>query len=184
MVALERSTPYTPWPAGRANAYAAEIERVATGVFGSVVNLAAPLVSVSRTSVFNVSNTLDTVVPWQTADEDPNVWWDPSVPTRLTCRTPGLYICIAQVRYPSTTAVGVRNSLMLKNGTSPGANSFANQSQPGSTSGAGPTLSYAKKVRLLVGEWLALNVYQTSGGTMALQTDFGGTTFDVFRIGP
>ena len=184
MPALTRSVAYTPWPAARGNEYATEIERLATGLFGNLVNLAAPLVSVSRTSTFNVGNTLDTVVPWQTADEDPNIWWDPSVPTRLTCRTPGLYICIAQVRYPATTAVGVRNSLMLNNGTSPGANSFANQSQPGSTSGAGPTLSYAKKVRLLVGEWLALNVYQTSGGTMALQTDFGGTTFDVFRIGP
>lgn len=184
MPALARSTAFTPLPAARLNDYATEIERLAVGLFGNLVSLTAPLVSVARTSTFSVATNVDTVVPWQTADEDPNSWWDPGVPTRLTCRTPGLYIAMAQVRWPSTTATGVRNSLMLKNGTAPLANSFANQSQPGSTTGDGPTLSYGRKVRLLVGEWLALNVYQTSGAAMSLQVNYGSTSFDVFRIGP
>lgn len=177
-------TPFQVLPAAQLNEMAREIERVSEATLGSVDNLSRPLVTVRRTSAQSIANNTDTIITWQTSDDDPEGMWDPGDPTRLTVITAGLWLAIAQIRWNNNSATGVRNSLMLKNGTNPVTNPFANASQPGSTTGAGPTLSYVKTIRCAAGDPLYLNVYQTSGAAMDVLTNYGGTTFGMVWLGP
>ena len=178
MATLTRVSQYTVASASVLNSWATEIERVEVGTFGSLSNTAKPLVKAIRTSVYTVAASTDVVIPWQSAD-DPTGMWDAGTPTRLTVNTAGLLLCIAQLRWPNTTATGVRNSVMMLNGTTPLTHSFANDSRPGSTTGDGPTNNYAALIRCVIGDALYLNAYQTSGGSMDLQTNYGSTTFSV-----
>lgn len=183
MVALERSTPYTPWTAGRANSYATEIERLATGLFGSLTNTTRPLTVVRRTSNLAVLNNTPLVITWQTASKDSAQlpMWDPGTPSVLTVRTAGQYLLLGQVLW-DVGSTGIRASALLKNATTD-AGSIGDNAVP-AISGAFLSTATIGVEQLVAGDLIRLDGYQTNGANLNMLTTKGGTRLAALWLGP
>jgi len=184
VTALTRSTAYTPWPAARANAYADEIERLATGLFGNLTNTARPLTIVRRTSNLTIATNLAVIVTWQTASLDSAQlpMWSASTPTILTVRTPGQYLLMGSIRWDGGSA-GIKVSALLKNALND-LGSVGSNAVPGLSSGeAAPTPTFGVEP-LVAGDLIRLDCYQTSGADRTLVTDKGGTRLAALWLGP
>lgn len=44
-----------------------------------------------RVAALNIANGTATPIPWDTRDYDTDGMWSPALPTRFTCKTPGVY---------------------------------------------------------------------------------------------
>ena len=184
MPALTRSVAYTPLPAARLNAYADEIERLASGLFGNLTNTARPLTIVRRTSSLSVANNTGVIITWQTASVDSVQlpMWDPGSPTILTVRTPGQYLLLGTIRWDGGTT-GIKASALLKNALND-AGSIGSNGLPALSGGqAAPTPTVGIEP-LVAGDLLRLDCYQDSGATRTLVTDRGGVKLAALWLGP
>jgi len=83
------------------------------------IKITVPTVRVQRLVAQAMTNGADTYMTPSASVWDNNVFWNPTVnPTRLTIRTPGLYIVGARMIW-SATAGGIRYTEMRLNRTSP-----------------------------------------------------------------
>ena len=184
MPALTRSAAFTPLPAARLNDYATEIERLASGLFGSLTNTARPLTIVRRASSLSIATNLAVIITWQTASVDSAQlpMWSPSTPTLLTVRTPGQYMFLGTTRWDGGT-VGIKASAILKNATGD-TGSIGSNAVPALSGGEqAPTPTIGVET-MAAGDLIRLDCYQTSGATRNLLTEKGGTSLTALWLGP
>jgi len=112
--------------------------------------------------VFDIVQSGDTAMHDNTTDN-----------SRITIRTPGKYALTGQISYASN-ATGVRKCLIVKNGTTVLAEADIPAIAGGITSvvGAGPVI-----VPLAAGDYVELQAYQSSGGALATDVSFVGSTW-------
>lgn len=193
MPALTRSAAYTPLPAARLNAYANEIERLASGLFGNLTRTSRPVFKVERTSNLAIATGTDTTVTWQSEVNDPDNMWDPGVPKRININQAGDWLLICQERYLASTA-GSRAGKIMVDGENVFANSVASAKSPAQNDGEGITMQIATFARLAQGQGLYVNTWQSSGANQDLiykghlitgtNFGFGGTWFAGLWLGP
>lgn len=166
------------------NPWATEIERLATGLFGSLSNTARPLTIVRRTSSLSVANNTALIITWQTATVDSAQlpMWDPGAPSLLTVRTPGQYLLLGTERWDGGTT-GIKASALLKNALND-AGSVGSNAVPALSGGQpAPTPTFGIE-QLAAGDLIRLDAYQDSGATRLLVTDRGGTRLAALWLGP
>jgi hypothetical protein len=122
--------------------------------------------AVSLTSNFNISNGADTVITWSAAEYDNNTMFSAGTPDRLTIKTAGVYIVTATICYPSNSN-GERIAWIQKNGTT--ATRWGNRRGGGWTTG-NTEFSIAAQITCAVNDYIQIGTYQSSGGTLALQS--------------
>lgn len=186
MAQLTRSDAFTVLPAARLNAYADEIERIATAIFGNLTNTAAPLFRVRRTSDKIIPNNDFTILDWQTADDDPDGMWDPGTPEFIGIRTPGVWTFQGAFRISAQT--GFRINEITLNSTNSGVTSTAvmANTQIGRDSGYGNVVPISWTARLDEGDIIRNYAFQTSGVTLTLPAaqNPAGCSLAGFWIGP
>lgn len=184
MVSMPLQAPFTPVSADDLlNVYAARIDELATAIFGNVTNALAPLVKVRRTSNLSLVTATDTIITWQTVDDDPDDMWDAGAPTQLTVNTSGVWAFVGQQRYDANVT-GVRSGKILYGGTSVSTNCIGvSPSVPGEASQPGPTLQVVALIRAVAGQPVYSTGFQNSGGGLNLETDLGGTYLAAFFLG-
>ncbi|WP_433024699.1 hypothetical protein [Actinomycetospora sp. CA-053990] len=176
-------------PAWQLNALRNEIERVVIATFSDNTRTNKPLFKVRRTSNQSITQNTDTLVVWQTYSEDPDGMWDPAVPNRVTSKRAGVWLLMAQERYP-LSASGDRAGKIMWNGTSVFDNSIASYKGAARNDGEGTTLSLGCIKRLGVGDAIYLNTWQSSSTAQNLTSgaaeddDFGGTWLSGVWLGP
>jgi hypothetical protein len=182
---LTRVTAFTPLTAANLNADKDEIERLATGLFGNTTNTSRPRFLVKRTSTLSISNTTDTVVTWQSAVSDPRGMFDAGTPTVITVQSGdgGDWLLIGQERWPAS-ASGSRAGKILLNGSNPNTNALSSGKLPGQSDGEGTTVGLIALARLVAGDVLGLNAWQSAGSSQTLEITNGGTFFGGVWLGP
>lgn len=98
--------------------------------------------------------------------------------SRLTCVTPGTYQVSGYIAFDAN-ATGVRYLALYKNGALVGYPSTI----PASSAGVSSSLALSHIIQLVVGEYLEVKAYQSSGGALNV---FGGssrTVFSAVRVG-
>ncbi len=193
MVALTRSTAYTPLPAARLNEYATEIERVVTGTFGDLTRTARPIFKVERTSLLSVVSGIDTVVPWQSPVADSDAMWSAGTPTAVVAKKAGVWFLLHQQRWP-IHATGSRTGKIMINGTNVFANGIASSKLPSQNDGEGTTVQISALAVLGAGDIIYQNAWQSAGVNQDLIhrthsvggviSGFGGTYLSGVWLGP
>jgi hypothetical protein len=113
--------------------------------------------------------------------------WVASQPTQLTVQTAGIYWLFSQTRWPtiaSPTLNTVCASNLMVNGTTPSSNTIAANLIPLVSNGAGPGNQCGAIVNLAAGSTVYLDVWQSSGGSLTLPTNFGGTFLGAIFLTP
>ncbi len=117
---------------------------------------------VVRTTTQSATNSSDTLVSWSSTLRDDASFWAAGSPTKLTAPQSGWYTISATVRWASSTA-GQRFMWFKINGAFP-------SQTPGSSLSAGVGGDYATnashQVYLSKGDYVELDVFQTSGGSL------------------
>lgn len=99
--------------------------------------------------------------------------------SRLTCNTPGIYLIIASVDF-DITDVGSRNIAILRNGIT-----VAQQSNKG-TPDTFSSLTISTLLYLDVGDYVEVDIYQTSGIALNVrgqQNSSSSSVFSMIRVG-
>lgn len=118
---------------------------------------------VKMTAVQSIANGADTKIAWDSEDSDPNNMHDNSTnPSRITVPDSGLYSVDTCIMW-NTNATGGRYVSVWKNG----AASIGGNSVP-PTSAFETRQSFTKKIILAASDYLEINVYQSSGGTLGV----------------
>lgn len=145
-------------------------------VWASPVASNSPSVRVYRSTVQSIPSGGWTKVTFDSVRHDNGgPHWLASAPTRLTCKVAGTYQVSSQATFV-TTAGGYHRiaQILLNNATTIGTAGMA-----GATIAAGP-YPYAPPVslvRLSVGDYVELSVYQDSGSAVNLQNSDVGTSW-------
>lgn len=139
-------------------------------------NSQRPCVIAKQTTGQTISNTTDTLVNFQTAVVNTDNMWTASVPNQITIQHAGIYFVFSQARYPAVVSNALNQVLtasLLANGTS-FANAVATMGiiPPATGSGTGACFTV---VNLAANATLYLNLWQSTGGSVTLGTDGGGT---------
>lgn len=139
----------------------------------------------------STENGAGTPITFDVEDVDTDNMHDAVDTTRVTARTPGLYLAIGTMLYDGVSAAGARAAFIRANGvpgsvpTAPGPVVVQHVPAPGGATTILQAIGYA---RMVAGDYLELLALQTSGGALnvfASEGTFGTyTTFDVLRIGP
>jgi len=135
-----------------------------------------PCVIAKQTTGQTISNTTDTLVNFQTAVVNTDNMWTASAPNHITIQHAGIYFVFSQTRYPAVPSNALNQGLtasLLANGTS-FANAVATMGMipPATGSGTGPCFTV---INLAAGATLYLNLWQSTGGSLTLGTDGGGS---------
>lgn len=159
------------------NTLAAEVDALGAGC------------TVRRTSTqTGILTGTDFVVSWQALTFDTiGGMWSASTPTAVTIVIPGVYACTLQERWSPSggNGTGQRAGKIMLNGSSVFNNSQASDKRAADGTAEGVTLSMTTVLRLVAGDQLYCNYWQSSGSTISgLHTDYGGTFFSVNRMGP
>lgn len=114
-----------------------------------------------------ITSAINTYVAFDAEDYDTDGIHDTAVnTTRLTIKTPGLYIVQAGIVWPTTSATGMRHVVIQRNRT----DSLSEQDSPGSTV-AGPVMTTGGVYNLAAGDYLEVLVRQDSGGSLTIPAD-------------
>jgi hypothetical protein len=183
---MPRQTAFTPVSSSLLlNVYAAEIERVVSGTFGSLTNLSRPRFLVARsTDLTGISSATDTTITWQTVVSDPRSMWSAGVPNVVTVKDAGDWVLFGQQRWGGSSASRVGKT--LKNGTNPNVAGVTQSSVTmlASTAAEGTTMGVFALTRCAVNDLLYFSGWQNSGSAQSLLVDFGGTYFGGVWLGP
>jgi hypothetical protein len=137
-----------------------------------------PCVIAKQTTGQAIANITDTLITFQSAAVNTDNMWTASVPSQITIQHAGIYFLFAQVRWPTigspTFATACALNLMV-NGTNAGVNTIASQLLPFVSAGAGSGEQCGVIVNLAVGATVFVDAWQSSGGSVTLPTNFGGT---------
>lgn len=129
--------------------------------------LIPPACRVRHSVNLSVSSATLTVHPFDTERFDTDTMHDPTTnPSRLTCRTAGMYLIGCCVEWAASTS-GYRLLLLRLNGTTGGpTNGYLAESlvDPAPTGETSQTLSVM--VRLAVGDYVEILVVQTTGAAL------------------
>ena len=131
-----------------------------------IVIFPSPAAAVSLTSDLNIANGTDTVITWSAAEYDNNSMFSAGTANRLTIQTAGIYVVTATVCYPSNSN-GERIAWIQKNGTN--ATRWGNRRGGGWTTG-NTEFSVTAQITCAVSDYIQIGTYQSSGGTLALQS--------------
>jgi hypothetical protein len=134
---------------------------------------------VHRTNALTLTTTTDTTVPWETVESDPYGFWDAGSPNVLTCRVPGRYMAVADVRFAGN-ATGVRAGWIEVNTTTPVGR------VRGAAAPSAPTqLSVVSQAfTLAANDTVRLRVEQTSGGNLDLLVAGTAPSLSLIYLGP
>jgi len=126
-----------------------------------------------------ISNGADSVVSWASATYDNDTMFSAGTPNRVTVKTAGIYVVTSTIVWPSNNT-GERISWIQLNGST--ATRWGNRR--GGAWSSGPTeYSIAAQIKCAVNDYIQLGVYQSSGGSLDLQSaGTGGTQMEVARI--
>lgn len=98
-----------------------------------------------------------TLVTFASAPLNDGLMWSAADPTKLVCKVAGQYDLSANVEWDASNTAGGRAAAILKNGTAVARDDAAGVARCNSTS---------TNVDLAVGDYVQLQVYQTSGGNL------------------
>jgi hypothetical protein len=124
--------------------------------------LTVPSARVRRTTAQSIVNGTMSVVGFDTVDHDTNTLWSSGASSRLTIKTPGLYLVSANVDWVNNAA-GSRDCWVQRNGNS--LDRVA-ETMGGPATTGDSRQNLASVVRLAAGDYLELGVYQGSGGAL------------------
>jgi hypothetical protein len=113
--------------------------------------------------------------------------WTASVPDRLTIQHGGIYTLFSEVRWPtfgSPALTIVCASNVMTNGTNVTTNTIASNLLPMVNGGAGCGTQCSTLVNLAAGATVFLDVWQNTGASQTLKTDFGGTFLGAIFLTP
>lgn len=130
------------------------------GTINAIANRGA---RVRRSTNQTIANATMTAVSFDTERWDTDAIWDSSQPTRLTCKTAGVYVITGHVRWDNNTGGTYRLATIRLNGTTEIAR------QTGVLSAYGEA-SVSTVYKLAVNDYVELCVYQDSGGDRTLET--------------
>jgi hypothetical protein len=142
-----------------------------------------PALNVFINTPQTIANNTDQTVSWNAASINNDVMWAVGSPTKVTIKTGGVYIAVAQVHF-TANANGIRASHIMLNGTNIIANSVAVTAVNRLNAGAGNAFTaMTNPMRLAPGATIYLSVFQNSGGGLNVDTPESGTYLSVFRWG-
>jgi hypothetical protein len=121
-----------------------------------------------------------TVISWDSARLDNEGMWSSATPSVATIRTSGLYTIGLQAILSGTVGTGHMWGFITVNGTDVKNNTEVFLG----TSGDGRAAAGSQPQRLVAGDVIRSQVHQTSGGSLSLQSDHGGTKMSIMRIAP
>lgn len=158
------------------------------GQFGHPRGGVTPACRVYATSNQTITNNVSTPLNFDTVRFDTDgIFQKTTFPTRLTCRTPGIYMIFGSIRF-AANATGYRNLQVNWNGDPTAAGfpsqriAFQQQINVGGADAA--NLSIATGWQLASGDYLELVVNQTSGGNLDVTaTTFWSPEFGMVKIG-
>lgn len=120
--------------------------------------------SVTRTSTQLIGNSSSTACSFTAAafQRVAGDMWVVGDPTKITIRTTGIYLIAGNVSF-ATNSTGIRSAAILLNGSSiyPLAETLVSAASANTTN-----LSVVTILSLTAGNYITLNVYQTSGGNL------------------
>lgn len=170
--------------------HAAALTALATGVnsintllTGAVApRLYVPTATAMITSNKSISNNSDTVVTFDAAGVNNDAMWVASV-NHFTIKTAGVYWVWAQTHF-TAHATGYRACHIMLNGTSPTSNSVAAGARNPLNANDGNFFTcVTPPLQLAVNALLYFSVFQTSGGSLNLDTTDSGSYMGLVRIG-
>lgn len=129
----------------------------------------APHARLTRGTDQAIANSAFTAVSWSSAVEDTATGWvlAPN-PTRYTAARSGIYLVSAVVAWASD-ATGIREMDFRLNGS---AASFFDGQRAGSFASITFIQSAARTVRIVAGDYIEVVVWQSSGGSLNLQSSY------------
>ena len=140
-------------------------------------NSQRPAVSAVQTSGQSITNSADTLITFNSAALNTDNMWVSSVANQLTIQHAGIYLLMAQVRFPSVAGgnfAWIQSASILVNGTS-FANAIVTNAIVAPAGGAGPGVPCSQIVNLAAGATVYLNAFQSTGGAQTLATNAGGS---------
>lgn len=155
-----------------------------TGVKWAAIPASTPTFSgcaLTQSSAQSISNSTQTDLTFDTETFDTDAYHSTSSnTTRITIPSGkgGYFLVTARVAYASNST-GSRGLWLLKNGATYLGTSFG---QPAST-GDLTTIQINQIVNLAVGDYITMNAYQSSGGSLNTATDQGKTYFGIQYLG-
>lgn len=121
----------------------------------------APRAAIYKAANQSINNNAITTLTFDTERWDNDNMHDGANPTRLTCRTPGLYVVTAGVEF-ATNGAGQRQVMIVKNGVT-----FIALDGRQTPAAALPARFVTTAQDLLaVGDYLEIQVFQNSGGAL------------------
>lgn len=126
-----------------------------------------PLCLMTTTAAETIPHATYTQVPLTTASEDTDEMAS-IIGGGIYCRTAGLYRVGAAVGF-TLQATGSRALVVYRDGTA----ARVGVAVPATPSGISPRLSASGLIRLTVGDYLEIFVWQNSGGPLSLYNQFG-----------
>lgn len=148
-------------------------------------NTQRPACMAVQTVVQAVTNSIATLVTFNSAPVNVGNMWVASQPAQITIQVAGIYYLFGQVRYAAnagaTLGIVSRGNIMI-NGTTPGTNSVSNTDVPFMTAGNGPTSAAWFVSNLAVGATVYLDTLHNTGGTINTSLLYGGSFLSAFFI--
>lgn len=170
--------------AARSNAsLAAVVDALVAELYGDASNTTRPIALVKRSTAGGPATGVDTIETFDQALINNDGMYDASLPDRLTIQTPGIYISFAQNHFTSN-GTGLRAIDILALGTSPTSNAIGANSDSGISSGPNLMQAVGAPVPLDAGSALYLNLFQSSGGSLATLTTYGGCWMAAVYLAP
>lgn len=170
--------------------HAASLTSLATGVnslntllTGAVApRIYVPTATAMITGNKSISNNTDTVITFDSNGVNNDNMWVAST-NHFTIKTAGVYLGWAQCHF-TAAANGYRACHIMLNGTSPTSNSVAAGARNPLNFGDGNYFTcVTPPLQLAVNATLYFSVFQTSGGSLALDATHSGAYMALVRIG-
>jgi hypothetical protein len=134
---------------------------------------------VTRDAVQSISNETTTLISWNTETFDTDAYHDNSTnPSRFTAPATGYYAVGCNIDWASGGSAGNRIAWLIKNGATTGI--FGNTTV---VSNNQVRYNLNTIVQLTAGDYVEVNVYQSSGGSLNLSHSDNALAFWIQRIG-
>jgi hypothetical protein len=130
-------------------------------------------VGVQRTTDLSIANSSFTAVTWSSAMFDTDAIWSSGAPTRLTCKTAGIYVVTANVVWQASFN-GERIGYFRVNNTDP---NYSYVRQTSNSASGVSTMVFTAHIKLAVNDYVELIIWQSSGGALNALSAAGTRTF-------
>lgn len=122
-----------------------------------------PKAHISNSTLLSIPNGIDTAVSFDSVEFDSDNCHDfVASPTRLTCKTPGVYLMAGYAAF-GTSSVGFRHGYLLVNGGTPTANAIASDVRAAVNTS---DFTVSTLVSLKAGDFIEFVVAQNSGAAL------------------